>query len=323
MSQFPHDEFVKEYLPELIQEYGEARAAKNISAERREIDVFFQPNRTVPTTPETLGLLGKLAQTTTLFEVFRNPVESYQITECLGKLFSLQTALGKQKRKKQQPSSPETEPFLWLLTPTLSEQKLALFGGKSSPEWEQGVYFLVPGLKTGIVVIHQLPVNPNTLWLRILGRGKVQENAIDEVKALPKTHPYRENVLELIGNLFAMLVINKPPAQTLELEEQELIMKLSSIYTEKLAESENIGLQKGIQQGLEQGIQQGLEQGIQQGEASLIIRQIKRKLGNISQDLETKIMSLSSPKLEELGEALLNFPSLDDVINWFNNPTNP
>ena len=79
MVQFPHDEFVKEYIPELIKEYGLANAGETVSSERREIDLMFIPQQKVPTTPETLGLLGKLAQKTTLWEVFRKSVESYQI----------------------------------------------------------------------------------------------------------------------------------------------------------------------------------------------------------------------------------------------------
>ncbi|NES65165.1 MAG: flagellar assembly protein H, partial [Okeania sp. SIO2D1] len=31
------------------------------------------------------------------------------------------------------------------------------------------------------------------MWLRILGRGKVQSQAIDELEALPKDNPQREN----------------------------------------------------------------------------------------------------------------------------------
>ena len=46
-----------------------------------------------------------------------------------------------------------------------------------------------------LVVIHQLPQTPETLWFRILGKGKVQELAIAEVAALPMNHPYRDNVL--------------------------------------------------------------------------------------------------------------------------------
>jgi hypothetical protein len=37
--------------------------------------------------------------------------------------------------------------------------------------WLKGVYFLADFLKTAIVAIHQLPVNQDTLWLRVLGKG--------------------------------------------------------------------------------------------------------------------------------------------------------
>jgi hypothetical protein len=74
MTRFPHDEFAKEYLPKLLTEYGKAETSLKISGEIREIDVFFTPDKEVPSTPETLGLLGKMAQKTCLLEVFRNPV---------------------------------------------------------------------------------------------------------------------------------------------------------------------------------------------------------------------------------------------------------
>jgi hypothetical protein len=254
MSQFPHDDFVKEYLPELINNYGEAKSGENVNAERREIDIFFRPTKKIPTTPDTLGLLGKLAQTTVLFEVFRNPVENYQITECLAKLFDVQLAIRREKRKSKERVSLEGEPFLWILTPTLGEQKLEAFAAKSRSGWERGIYFCPSGLHTGIVVIHQLPVNRETLWLRILGKGKVQENAIDELKALPKEYPYRDNVLELIGNLFTMLEVKKKQGEKLGEEDKDLIMKLSPIYVEKLAEIKQIGLQEGRQEGLQQGL---------------------------------------------------------------------
>jgi hypothetical protein len=299
MSQFPHDELVKEYIPELIKDYGAANPGENINSERREIDVFFEPTKEVPTSPDTLGLLGKLAQNPVLFEVFRNPVEIHQITECLAKLFDVQLAIRKEKRKNKTQSTSEIEPFLWILTPTLSETKLRAFAAKSRSDWGQGIYLLPSGLSTGIVVIHQLAVNRETLWVRILGKGKVQENAIDELKALPRDYPNRQNVLELIGNLFAMLEANKNAGESLEEEEQNLIMKLSPIYLEKLEESKQMGLQQ---------------------EANLLIlRQLKRKLGNLSFHLESQINSLSLKTLEDLGEALLDFNTVEDLIAWLNN----
>lgn len=296
MSQFPHDEFVKEYIPELIKSYGAAKAGENINSERREIDVFFEPTQPVPTTPETLGLLGRLAQRTVLFEVFRNPVESHQIKECLAKLFDVQLAIRKEKRKNKNQPASEAEPFLWILTPTLAESKLELFAAKTTSDWELGIYLLPPGFDSGIVVIHQLPANRETLWLRILGRGRVQENAIQELKALPTNYPNRENVLELIGNLLAMLEANKKAGEKLEQEERELIVKLSPIYLEKLQESKQIGMQE---------------------EANLlVIRQLKRKLGNLPTELEARIGNLPLSALEDLGDALLDFDNLDKLTAW-------
>jgi hypothetical protein len=62
--------------------------------------------------------------------------------------------------------------------------------------WGEGVYLMHPALKTGIIVIHQSPQTPQTLWFRLLGKGKVQERAVREVGDLPKDCPYRQNALD-------------------------------------------------------------------------------------------------------------------------------
>jgi hypothetical protein len=41
-------------------------------------------------------------------------------------------------------------------------------------------------------------------------------------------------------------------------------------------------------------------------------------LGNLSPDLENKIVNLPLKVLEDLGEALLDFNSLDEAIDWLN-----
>lgn len=173
MSQYPHDEFVKEYLPEFLADYGEVIPSADVSSERREIDVLFTPTKPVPTTPETLGLLGKLAQTICLFEVYRNAIQPRQIRQCLGKLVNVQENQWKQATKESKNLDESQLAKLWIITPTISEAILSKFKADSSPNWESGIYFLGEGLFTGIVTVHQLPVNQDTLWLRILGKGKV------------------------------------------------------------------------------------------------------------------------------------------------------
>ncbi len=80
-------------------------------------------------------------------------------------------------------------------------------------------------------------------------------------------------------------------------------------------------VQEGVMQittsWMRQGIEQGIERGIER-EKTLILRQIKRKLGEINPSLETKIMQLSIDDVEVLGEALFDFSKVEDLINWLN-----
>ncbi|MFB2897523.1 hypothetical protein ACE1CI_31785 [Aerosakkonemataceae cyanobacterium BLCC-F50] len=86
-----------------------------------------------------------------------------------------------------------------------------------------------------------LPPTPETLWLRILGKGRVQEQAIDQLAELPENDPLRIVVLELLSNLKAILEVN----QNLAPDEENLIMRLSPLYEQRLAEA----TQRGIDQG--------------------------------------------------------------------------
>lgn len=309
MTQFPHDQFVKEYLPELIGEYGLVNAGESVSGELREIDVFFTPDKPVPTTPDTLGLLGKMAQTTCLFEVFRKPVEIHQIQECIGKLFDVQNRQRREKRKNKEKLTNDKIPFLWILTPTLSINKLESFKAELNLNiWGEGVYFLAPSLNTGIVIIHQLPVNQETLWLRILGREKVQQNAIEELNNLSSDSPHRDNIIELVFNLLAMLELNQQEGKILEPEDKELVMKLSPVYLEKLAQKEQIGIEKGLQQGL--------QQGLQLGQQNIIEGILVNRFGNIDPELESIIPKLLQLSSTEFIPLLLNL-SREDLIKYF------
>ncbi len=310
MSQFPHDDFVKEYLPELIKDYGIVFSGKKIASQIKEIDVFFQPHKKIINESNQLGLLKKFLKTICLFEVYRNSVYTHQIIECIGKLSDVKTSISREKKKNKEKNKGQEEVNLWILTPTLSDTILNSFEAKRKEDWEEGIYFLPVPLSTRIIVIHQLPVNKETLWLRMLGKGKVQEKAIEELKLLSVDNAYRDSVLELVSNLFTMLQLNKEKSQDLTAEDKELIMKLSPIYKARLDEVK------------QEGIQQGVEQGIQQEATLLIVRQLKRKVGELPANFEARVMGLSVSVLEDLGEALLDFNSLDDLIDWlekFNN----
>ncbi|MEY2912873.1 MAG: hypothetical protein RLZZ184_2182 [Cyanobacteriota bacterium] len=295
MTRFIHDQFAKDYLEELLKSYGEVQAASQVAGEIREIDVLFTPFPNQTTNTELLGLLGKLATTPAIFEPFRNPASTEEICDCLLKSLEVRSALRRAAKREQTTKAKIEIPELWILTPTASRNIISGFSGITKPDSLPGIYYLAKSLHAAIVVIHQLPQTQETLWLRLLGRGTVQKRAIDELAALPLNQPYVKITLELLYNLQKNLKIN----QSSQTEDQELIMRLAPLY----------------QQDRELAKQEGLQEGLQK-EKRLIIRLLNRRVGEIDSLLIQKVQELTVEKLEELGEALLDFTSVTDLETW-------
>jgi len=63
------------------------------------------------------------------------------------------------------------------------------------------VYFTANYFHTAAIAIHKLPKTPDTLWLRVLGREKVQQQAIQELEQLQQHSALRSITLQLLYNL--------------------------------------------------------------------------------------------------------------------------
>jgi predicted transposase YdaD len=64
--------------------------------------------------------------------------------------------------------------------------------------------------------------------------------------------------------------------------------------------------------------QEGEQRGKLEGEQSIILRQLARRIGNVTLDQQAQIKSLSIYQLEALAEALLGFSQTDELTNWLN-----
>lgn len=62
--------------------------------------------------------------------------------------------------------------------------------------------------------------------------------------------------------------------------------------------------------------QEIIVEGLQEGEANLVIRQLRRRLGELPESQCSQIKSFPVSQLEDLGEALLDFHSIDDLDDW-------
>jgi hypothetical protein len=256
MTRFIHDQFAKDYLEELLKPYGEVQAPSRVAGEVREIDVFFMPSGQT-TNIETLGLLGKLAGIPAIFEPFRNAASIEEICDCLLKLLEVRGEL-QREAKRNKTSIPKSKiPKLWILTPTASPRLLSGFGARQGVDWVSGVYFMPEYLRTAIVAIHQLPRIPETLWLRILGRGSVQNQAIDELVALSPLHPFRKATLELLYTLKQNLVtIENSEAEE---DDRALVMRLAPLYQQDRELARLEGRQEGRLEGRQEERRQVVE----------------------------------------------------------------
>ncbi len=153
-------------------------------------------------------------------------------------------------------------------------------------------------LRTAIVVIHQLPKTSETLWLRLLGRGTVQKQAIDELEALPQDNPFRAVALEMLYNLRQNLQVN----QSNDAEERELIMRLAPLYQQDR--------EQAIREGEQRGIQLGEQRGIQQGQRQLIENFLRVRFGELDEELSTLIDPLLALPAEEMTALMLQLATL-------------
>ena len=256
MTRFIHDQFAKDYLEELLTPYGTIQSPRRVAGEVRQIDLWFSPNPEPRLSPEPLGLLARTLQHPAIFEPYRNPVTADEIRDCVLKLLVISAEQRREARREQTSLAESDQPRLWILTPTASAPLLEGFGATLEVEnWGEGIYQLSAQWRSAIIVIHQLPRTRETLWLRVLGRGQVQEQAFDELEQLPPGNPFRDNALMLLNRLKANLEMTP----NLNQEDRELIMRLSPLFDQQLEAAQLSGLERGREQGQREAIASLLE----------------------------------------------------------------
>jgi hypothetical protein len=176
-----------------------------------------------------------------------------------------------------------------------------------------GIYFLGASLRTAIVAIHQLPETRETLWLRILGKGGVQQRAIAELTALAVDDPLRIIALELLYRLQSNLVTEIQ--QELEPEERELIMAIAPLFQEQLEAAQQQGLERGLEQGLERGIEEGLERGRQEQKRLILENFLRVRFGELIPKMTVFLSPISKLPAAEFTMLLLGLSmvTVDDA----------
>jgi hypothetical protein len=197
--------------------------------EGRDVIVPLDPTWFVPRVVEgaidRLGLLGRMLQGPAVFEPYRNAPTRQEFRIGTMKLVWVQED---ERRKAKVDVLPEEDlPGLWILAPKVSKPLRRTFRAWQGRGWPKGVYFAGDGYKTGVVSIEELPETPETIWLRVLGRGETQKRAVEELQAMPKSTPMRYETLQLVFSWRVRIDLEDLAA---EFAIQEEIMALSEAY---------------------------------------------------------------------------------------------
>ena len=140
-----------------------------------------------------------------------------------------------------------------------------------------------------------LLANPSLLPLAVLARTDAPTSLLQQVAAQVELIQEQQQQREISAytEILAGLKFDKDLIRRFLREE---LMRESVIYQE---------MRREIRQ-----------EALQEGEATLVLRQLTRRLGQVAPEVRSQIQQLPVEQLEELGEALLDFSSTQDLTDW-------
>jgi predicted transposase/invertase (TIGR01784 family) len=127
-------------------------------------------------------------------------------------------------------------------------------------------------------------------------------SAVSQAQALmsrTRTQAQAEPKIRAIIGLIETILVYKFPQ--LSREEIERMFGLSELKETKV---------------YQEALQEGRQEGRQEGEARLVLRQLIRRFGAISPEMQAQIQVLSLSQIESLGEALLDFSQPSNLQDW-------
>jgi predicted transposase/invertase (TIGR01784 family) len=186
--------------------------------------------------------------------------------------------------------------------------------------------FEIPGMRHEFEVV-RLWEQPPSLFLRspgllplaVLAQTEDRPDLLRQVANQIGTIADRDlqNNLSTASAILAGLRLE--PELVVQILRQD-IMQDSAVYQAILKKGREEGHQEGLQTGREEGLQTGREEGLQtgrqEGEAKLVLKLLTRRIRTLPDQTREQIYFLSLPQLEALGEALLDFTTLQDLEDW-------
>jgi predicted transposase/invertase (TIGR01784 family) len=160
--------------------------------------------------------------------------------------------------------------------------------------------------------IRQLPIWVALMVLTTLGENQAPNEARYLLARTNEEMPPSSS--RVIIEMLTTIMMYK--FEHLSTKEVESMLGITLQRSRAYQEIKEEGRQEGLEEGRQEGLQEGRQEGKQEATLNLVMRQLEKRFGELTQDLRAAILVLPLPVLERLGEELLDFNSLGDLQIW-------
>ena len=182
-----------------------------------------------------------------------------------------------------------------------------------------------------VVVYPRSSLEPDesSLYRALLSSAQVQQVYLDELAAVPEpslglglVQLVVENTTQAANRARQLIERSQQEAVTglsrqgiIELIQTIVVYKFPQLSREEIEQM--LGLSELKQTKVyQEARQEGRLEGQQLEAATLILRQLARRVGQVAPEVRSQIELLAVTQLEELAEALLDFSSASDLTTW-------
>jgi hypothetical protein len=316
----PYDQCFKSVMNRRLERRARVALERAVHVPPQRIDVTYEPLSPAPALGLELGILGRMmALGSGMLEYFAQCPSPDAVEECLRKRlnYAHERVLAAQGSGDAVPARP----WLWILSAGQPREALKACGAEPLVGWPAGFWQSKWDAWTRIVVLSELPESPDTLLLRVFGRGRTLARAMTELNALPEDDELRMAVMP------ALLAFREPIMQDLkrtgDMNATEQVQALYEAWEERtLRKGLEQGLERGLEQGLERGLEQGLDKGLKKGleqgreEAMrrVLVGLLTQRFGSLPQGASERIQQADTATLERWVGRVLPATSIDDVL---------
>lgn len=228
-----------------------------------------------------------------MLECFSHTVRRGELDASIYKREGLHHARVTRARKDRQPRP--TRPRLWITSTGRPREVLRAYEAEPLDGWPRGFWTLRRWDGLHVVVLSELPRDPDTLTLRLLGRAATLRHALMECAALPPGSPLER----LLG---PFLVAFKPHIlQDRELHEESNMNVLEQVHAMYDRWEREV-------------IDRGRQEGRQEGEVRGLLRLLARRFGELPGTVTARVTRARIEDIERWFDRAVDAATLDDVF---------